>query len=83
MKYVPKLPPMPNAEAVEIVTDNCIGGLGWDGRPLDIEALTSLREMVKVVLRLYELQLPDDTFLDELVRELCEWHDIPLVEVVP
>jgi hypothetical protein len=83
--YLSALPSsMPNDEAIEFVTDRFIGALiRADDRPLDAELLVALREGLKGLLRVYRLTLPSDAFLDDLVREMCEWHDIPLAGGAP
>jgi hypothetical protein len=46
-----------------------------EGKPL---ILDGLRELSKGLLRLYRLPIPDDAWLDEFIREMREWHKIPM-----
>jgi hypothetical protein len=49
----------------------CRDGAAW---------MIGLREAFKGHLRLARLPIPDDGYLDELLREMAEWHDLPLAE---
>ena len=40
--------------------------------------LVCLRDSSKAMLRVYGLPIPDDTWLDEFIREMCDWHDMPV-----
>ena len=49
-------------------------------KPLDAEGLGPLHELCKALLRVYRLPVPDDAYLNELIREMCDWHDVPVAE---
>jgi hypothetical protein len=40
--------------------------------------LEAMRNSVKTMLRAYEVAPPSDAFLDNLLTEMSEWHDMPL-----
>jgi hypothetical protein len=68
-------------EAIENLADGFMGALSCPpGAVIDAETLIGLREGFKGYPRLKRLPVPDDTFLDELLREMAEWHDLPLAE---
>lgn len=66
-------------EAIENLADGFMGALSCPpGKVIDAEALMGLREAFKGYLRLARLPVPGDGYLDELLHEMAEWHDLPL-----
>jgi hypothetical protein len=72
----------PDLLAIESVVDFVVGHTirPEPNKPLDAEGLSNLHALSEAVLRLNGLPVPDDAYLDELIREMCEWHDLPLAE---
>jgi hypothetical protein len=46
--------------------------------PLDADGIACLKQACTVILRLYGLPAPSDDDLNELVRDMCDWHHIPV-----
>jgi hypothetical protein len=68
-------------EAIECLADAFMGSVrGPPGVAIGAALMIGLREAFKGHLRLARLPVPDDGYLDELLREMAEWHELPLVE---
>jgi hypothetical protein len=66
-------------EAIENLADWFMGALSCPpDTVIDADTLAGLRKGFKGYLRLAVLPIPSDAFLDELLREMAEWHDLPL-----
>jgi hypothetical protein len=46
--------------------------------PLDAKDIAGLKHCCTGLLRLNGLPVPSDGYLDELVRDMCDWHQIPV-----
>jgi hypothetical protein len=67
--------------AIENLADNFMGALQCPpGGVIEAELMVALREGFKGYLRLARLPVPEDAYLDEMLREMAEWHELPLAE---
>jgi hypothetical protein len=63
-------------EAIERVVEEVVTNLRpIGGAVLSVEAY---RGMVKGFIRMGKLPIPADEWLDELIVELCEFHEVPI-----
>jgi hypothetical protein len=66
-------------EAIENLADAFMGAVrGPAGVAIGAELMVGMREGFKGHLRLARLPIPNDAYLDALLREMAEWHDLPL-----
>jgi hypothetical protein len=67
-------------EAIENLADDFVGSISCPpGAVIDAAVMVDMREGFKGLLRLMQLPIPDDAFLDELLLEMAEWHDLPTI----
>ena len=76
MKYLPCRESFrSDEELIEWAADGVVQNMGCPDGITAAERLAGMRFFVKALLQLYKIVPPSDSFLDELLTEMSEWHD--------
>ena len=71
-------------EAIENLSDGFMGALWFPAnQEITDTDLVRFREAFKGLLRFNGFPIPDDAYLDELLLEMAQWHDLPIEERFP
>jgi hypothetical protein len=71
-------------EVIENLADSFMGALWFPANhEITDTDLVRFRESFKGLLRLYGFSIPDDAYLDGLLLEMAQRHDLPIEERFP